>query len=125
VALILIIPRFLSRSVARWRPPTLERASRMFDRGRQAEAAADYRQLAIQGSELAQHRLAELYERGTGVLQNYVEAVRWYRAAAAQGNFAAMAQLGEIFMVGLTAPGIASPAALERLSEQHHAGGRS
>ena len=34
----------------------------------------------------AQNNIAVLYEKGEGVPQDYVEAVRWYRLAAANGH---------------------------------------
>src|SRR5690242_18120400 len=63
----------------------------------------------------AQLRLAQLYERGEGVLQNFVEAVRWYRRAADDYCVPAMARLGEIYLTGMAAPGTATPAALVRI----------
>jgi hypothetical protein len=59
-----------------------ESASEAYAQGRQAEAAALWRLLAEGGDLPAQLQLAQLYERGDGVLQNFVEAERWYRSAA-------------------------------------------
>ena len=59
-----------------------------------------------------QLRLAQLYERGQGVLQSFVDAVRWFRAAADQGSVPAQARLGEIYFTGLEAPATASASAM-------------
>ena len=58
----------------------------MYAQGRHAEAAALWRALAERGDLDSQLRLAQLYERGDGVLQSFVEAERWYRSAADQGD---------------------------------------
>src|ERR1700722_7790196 len=68
------IRSFLSNVVPK-RAPTLERANRAYAEGRKADAAVLFRALAEDGSALAQLRLAQLYERGDGVLQSFVEAV--------------------------------------------------
>ena len=47
---------------------------------------------------LAQTNLGTMYERGEGVAQDAVEAVRWYRKAAEQGDEGAkknLARLGQ------------------------------
>ena len=67
------------------------------------------RTLAESGSKQAQLRLGELYERGEGVLQSFVEAVRWLRRAAEQGSVPAMRRLGEIYLTGMAAPDTATP----------------
>lgn len=41
---------------------------------------------AEQGDARAQANLGYMYSHGQGVLQDYVEAVRWYRKAADQGD---------------------------------------
>ena len=99
-------------------PPTLERAEEAYTQGRHADAAALFRALAESNDTQAKLRLAQLYERGEGVLQNFVEAVRWYKGAAEQGSVPAMGRLGEIYLTGLTAPSTATPAALERIGGQ-------
>jgi len=113
-----VLPQWLQGQ----RAPTLERAEQAYGKGSLSDAAAAFRTLAQQGNREAQWRLAQLYERGEGVLQNFVEAVRWLRSAAEQGCLPAMARLGEIYLTGLAAPDTATPAALSRLeqsSEQH------
>src|SRR5262252_1363860 len=113
--------KFLSRLIHR-KPPAiserLEQAERAFEANRAADAAKIYRELAEAGEAAAQLRLAQLYERGQGVLQNFVDAERWYRAAAEQGSVPAQARLGEIYLTGLESPSTASPAAIARLETE-------
>ena len=45
-----------------------------------------YRKAAEQGNAVGQARLGWMYENGSGVGKNEVEAVKWYRKAAAQGD---------------------------------------
>ena len=40
------------------------------------------------------------YDKGQGVPQDYQEAVKWYRLAAAQGNEFAQVNLGVMYAVG-------------------------
>src|SRR6201999_2828825 len=105
----------LSKLSKRNRELTLERAEEAYAAGRRSDAAAIFRALAESGSAPAQLRLAQLYERGEGVLQNFVEAVRWFNAAAEQGSLPAIVRLGEIYLTGLAAPQIATAAAIERV----------
>jgi TPR repeat protein len=44
------------------------------------------RPLAEQGNAVAQFDLGFMYDTGHGVMQDYGEAMRWYRLAAQQGN---------------------------------------
>jgi len=98
------IRSFLSKTSPFKRAPTLERAEQAYASGNFADAAGLFRALADANSMQAQLRLAQLYERGEGLLQSYVEAVRWLRVAAEQGCVPAMARLGEIFLTGMAAP---------------------
>ncbi|HEY5102893.1 MAG TPA: hypothetical protein VII70_08930, partial [Steroidobacteraceae bacterium] len=75
---------FLSKVDPRKRSPSLERAEEACAQGRKADAAILYRALAESGSVPARLRLAQMYERGEGLLQSFVEAVRWYTSAAEQ-----------------------------------------
>ena len=56
-----------------------------YKRGDYATALREYRPLAEQGDAAAQAALGVIYHYGQGVPQDYAEAVRWYRKAAAQG----------------------------------------
>jgi len=42
--------------------------------------------LADQGDAVAQDRLGLMYEMGSGVPRDYVQAYKWYSKAAEQGN---------------------------------------
>jgi len=53
----------------------------------------DMRGHADQGDAAAQYQLGVRYDRGQGVLQDYQEALHWYRLAAAQGHSAAQYNL--------------------------------
>jgi hypothetical protein len=57
---------------------------------------------------VAQELLGVCYERGTGVVQDEAEAVRWYRLAADQGNARAQVNLGVRYQNGT---GVAQDAA--------------
>ena len=41
-----------------------------------------------------------MYRNGQGVVQNYAEAVRWYKLAAAQGHAEAQSSLGQMYAIG-------------------------
>ena len=69
------IRSLLSKLPGRKPALTLERAEEAYAQGRQADAAAMFRALAEQKNVQAQLRLGQLYERGEGVLQSFVEAV--------------------------------------------------
>ena len=45
-----------------------------------------------------------MYEEGLGVLQNYKEALKWYRLAAEKGNNLAQYNLGHMYEEGLGVP---------------------
>ncbi|MDP8268381.1 MAG: tetratricopeptide repeat protein [Candidatus Tenebribacter davisii] len=55
---------------------------------------------AEQGDALAQYILGLYYEDGQGVIQDYEEAVKWYRLAAEQGNAVAQNNLGFCYKDG-------------------------
>jgi TPR repeat protein len=69
-----------------------------------AKAAKLYRPLAEQGDAIAQTRLAEMYERGQGVLQDYKEVAKWTRLAAEQGNAVGQSLLGALYKDGVGVP---------------------
>ena len=112
------IRSFLSKVSPLKLAPTLERAEKAYTQGRKADAAAMFHALAQGGSAPAQLRLGNLYERGEGVLQSFVEATRCYRSAAEQGSVPAMDRLGEIYLTGMAAPQTATPAALHHIEER-------
>ena len=53
-----------------------------YQSGDYATALRELEPLAEQGDTSAQNNLGVMYEYGLGVVQDYTEAVRWYRAAA-------------------------------------------
>lgn len=52
------------------------------------------------GSPVAQVELANRYQDGTGVLQNYATAAQWYEKAAEQGDPSAQNGLGKLYHAG-------------------------
>jgi uncharacterized protein len=48
--------------------------------------------------------LGKMYDNGDGVPQDYVEALKWYRKAADQGNASALFNLGEMYDSGQGVP---------------------
>ena len=68
-----------------------------------AFAAPDFDEtmaLAKQGNSWGQLRLAIMYDKGEGIPENDVEAVKWYRKAAVQGDPDAQHNLGAMYYVG-------------------------
>ena len=63
----------------------------------QAPGRADAGQAAQQ---LSAARVGYAYHEGTGVLQDFAEAVRWFRLAAQQGNAEGQAGLGAAYALG-------------------------
>jgi len=81
------------------------------DRGMEALEAGDYaaalevwRPLAEVGNEQAQFFIAIMYFGGLGVLQDYVETVKWCRLAAEQGFAECQGALGELYENGHGVP---------------------
>lgn len=67
----------------------------------QAIPLEQLRQAASEGAAAAQYLLALRLERGTGLLQNYTEALQWFTAAARQGHRPAQQRLGHYYHSGL------------------------
>ena len=67
-----------------------------FDRGDFAAAHKEWLPLAEQGDAEAQKKLGYLYRYGHGVPKDGVEAAKWYRMAAVQGDVVAQFTLGLI-----------------------------
>ena len=68
-----------------------------------ADDVSDFRktlQEAERGDAAAQNNLGLMYYDGRGVLQDYAEAVRWYRQAAEQGYTDAKRSLGVMYLEG-------------------------
>jgi len=58
----------------------------------------DTKAIAEQGHAIAHYNLGVKYDRGEGVPQDYVEAVKWYRKAAEQGHANAQVNLAIQYM---------------------------
>ena len=80
----------LSKLIRPTGAPTLVRAQEARAQARYADAATLLRTMAESNDPQAQWRLAQMYERGEGVLQNFREAERWLRMAAQRGCYAAL-----------------------------------
>jgi uncharacterized protein len=70
------------------------------ERGDYSTANWLLRPLADQGNAVAQFDLGFMYDYGRGVMQDYGEAMRWYRLAAEQGNALAQYNLGFMYANG-------------------------
>ena len=82
-----------------------------FAKGVAAYQAGDYRTalaqwmpLARVGDARAQNFLGFMYDNGEGVLEDDVEAVKWYRLASEQGSAKAQYGLGVMFANGEGVP---------------------
>jgi TPR repeat protein len=69
-----------------------------------SQALQQLRTLATEGNSVAQYDLGLIYENGSGVSQDYAEAIRWYRKSADQGIADAQYNLGYIYASGQEAP---------------------
>lgn len=58
-------------------------------------------QMAEQNDANSQYELAEAYRTGTDVIENFVEALHWYRAAAELGHADAQNNLGAMYLAGM------------------------
>ena len=70
----------------------------------QAPDLEETRVLAEQGDAISQYNLGLMYDRGVGVPEDDVEAVRWHRLAAEQGYAIAQYQLGYMYALGEGVP---------------------
>lgn len=77
-----------------------EAAEAALNRGDYAAALKELYPLAEAGDDYAQGLLGLMYDRGDGVPQDKVEAVRWYRMAADQGNVVGQVSLGLMYLKG-------------------------
>jgi uncharacterized protein len=78
----------------------LDDAKAAFRREDYAAALQLFRPLAEQGNVESERIVGSMYKYGWGVPQNYVEALKWLRKAADQGDSLAQLQMGEIFYAG-------------------------
>lgn len=77
-----------------------ERARAAYQMGRFSDACDIWRKLAEAGDAEAQCWLGSLYANGEGVNVDDAEALRWYVAAAKQGNHMAQANAGAFMFMG-------------------------
>ena len=63
-----------------------ESSQRAWESGRPAEALVEWQTAADAGDRRAMLALGRLYLQGIGVLQNYVEAHKWFNLAASRGD---------------------------------------
>ena len=75
-----------------------------YDRANYATALSKWQDFAKEGDPKAQLYVGELYEKGLGTAQDYTEAARWYRLAAAQNYAPAEINLGLLYERGLGVP---------------------
>ncbi len=94
----------IHRLIKRFKPATeistRKQLARNFERGDNPARVASLRTLAEMGDPEAYFHLGECYERGLGVIQNFVAAVKWYECAADRGGLSAMVRLGDIYLSG-------------------------
>jgi TPR repeat protein len=67
-------------------------------------AARYHRRAAEQGNAASAYKLAEMYENGIGLAQDYGAALKWYRAAAESGDRHGQVRLGWFLQEGLGTP---------------------
>ena len=69
-----------------------EAGQQAWDAGRTGEALAQWRTAAGKGDRRAMRALGQAYLQGIGLLQDYVEAHKWFNLAASRGDAAAVAE---------------------------------
>jgi TPR repeat protein len=67
---------------------------------KEASLVASIKEKAVGGNAAAQENLGWLYEQGSGVRQDYVQAAFWYRKAAEQGDADAQNNLANLYANG-------------------------
>lgn len=65
------------------------------------EAYKEFKQSAERGNSSAQVNLGNLYMKGLGVEQSYLQALKWYEKAALLGNPVGQAKMGILYYYGL------------------------
>ena len=69
-----------------------ETGQRAWDAGQRSEAIAEWQRSAQAGDTKAMLALGRVYVQGMGVLQDYVQAYKWFNLAASRGEGAAVAE---------------------------------
>lgn len=75
-------------------------AIKAIEAGHHSQAVQLLTPIANGGNSLAQYRLGMLYYMGQGVPEDEVQAIFWWKKAAAQGYSEAMFQLGSAYLFG-------------------------
>src|ERR1700728_341374 len=83
--LLTAITALLLGAAGAWAGP-MEDGAAADSRGNYIAAVRFYRVAAEHGDAKAQNSLGGMYYNGRGVTQDYEEAAKWYRLAAAQGS---------------------------------------
>jgi uncharacterized protein len=78
----------------------LEDGKAAYDKGDYKAARKIWQPLADKGDAGAQYGIGILYQKGTGVMQNYGAAMKWHRLAADQGHAAAQISVGTMYSQG-------------------------
>jgi len=82
ITILLALLMTLSSPVA---AQDFQKGSTAYNAGDYVTALQEWTPLAEAGYDVAQYNLGFMYEYGQGVLQDYAEAVKWYRLAAEMG----------------------------------------
>lgn len=93
-------PLFVSAAIASNDYSRHDKIRSTDDRDQPSVTFHQYKQSAERGESAAQYAMGEIYARGKGVRQNYVEALKWYRRAAEQGHAGAEFMLGRSYAKG-------------------------
>ena len=89
------------------------------------EQIPDLNRKAEQGDATAQYNLGVLYETGSVVEEDDIQAAQWYEKAAAQGHAEAQYRLGQLYEIGfdnVQRDGTQAVKWLEQAAAQGHAG---
>jgi TPR repeat protein len=82
----------------------LSAAQQYYYKGEFKKAAPLFQALAERGNVQAEFFLGGMYLSGTGVPQDYAQALKWSSAAAKRGSTAAQFNLGKMYEQGLGVP---------------------
>jgi TPR repeat protein len=90
-------------------------------------AFEQWQPLATQGHAESQNMMGYMYRYGQGVVQDYAQALHWYRLSADQGNARAQNNLGVMYRLGLGTPQDYQEAFrwFHRAAEQGNGGGQN
>ena len=75
---------------------SFDSAMRSYEQGNYSAAQQEFKNLAAQNDSDAQYMLGYMYAVGKGVLQDYIEAHKWFNIAASRGNRDAVKARNEV-----------------------------